>query len=77
LGFEAGLSLTSESNNFDTDSDSNADTYTDANYRMISSSATAIGGWTCARTAALRDHQIQLEPRLSRSEAASWKKSRW
>jgi hypothetical protein len=27
-------------------------------------------GWTYARTAALRDHQIQLEPRVSRKEAA-------
>src|SRR5437773_686687 len=31
-------------------------------------------GWTYARTAALRDLQIQLEPRVSRSEAASSKR---
>jgi len=33
-------------------------------------------GWTYARTAALRDHQIQVELRVSPSEVSSWKESR-
>jgi hypothetical protein len=38
-------------------------------YRVETYNSPWTYSWTYARTAALRDHQIQLEPRVSRSAA--------